>query len=78
MQINAQSAASSVWLEMAKKNNQNGSSVTSNNQSTNADRVTLSEASLALASGKSVQSEQLAYVWPTWPTKPGGVRPESS
>ncbi|MDZ7904157.1 MAG: hypothetical protein U5L01_17220 [Rheinheimera sp.] len=44
MQINAQSAASSVWsYEMAKKNNQNGSSVTSNNQATNTDRVTLSK-----------------------------------
>lgn len=75
MQINAQSAIKSPWLEIAKQNNQSGASVTNTKITAETDSVTLSSASLALASGEATEPEMGTNAWPIWPTKPGGIRP---
>jgi hypothetical protein len=76
MQINAQSAIKSPWLEIAKENSQSGSFVSNTKITAETDSVTLSPASMALASGKATEPEISTYAWPIWPTKPGGIRPE--
>jgi hypothetical protein len=76
MQINAQSAIKSPWLEIAKEINHSGSTQINTKIAAETDSVSLSPAGLALASGETVEPEIGTYAWPIWPTKPGGVRPE--
>lgn len=72
MQINAQSAIKSPWLEIAKENYPLGVTVNSAKSVSQTDSVTLSAAGLALASGKTVESEITAYgSWPVWPRVSG-------
>jgi len=76
MQINAQSAIKSPWLEIAKDANQTAATVNKTKTPITTDSVTLSPASLALASGETTSPEMITYGWPVWPTNSSEVRSE--
>ena len=64
MKINAQSLVSSLYLQTEQQKNSATAGTKATTPAASQDTVTLSPASLALASGQQVDSEVVTYGWP--------------
>ncbi len=68
MQINAQSLVTSLYLQTEQQKTGTPAATKATTPSAPQDTVTLSPASLALASGESLETGVTAYgSWPVWP-----------
>lgn len=66
MQINAQSLVTSLYLQTEQQKTSAPAATKATAPSASQDTVTLSPASLALASGQKSDSDVVTYGWPEW------------
>ncbi len=69
MQINAQSLVTSLYLQTEQQKTGTPAATKATTPSAPQDTVTLSPASLALASGQQSDSDIVTYGWPEWSAK---------